>query len=76
MESRREGIKWASRLQEALGDGYKVNYDECEGCMTRVYYKGYLVKSVPNTEINGSMDVYSFALDYKARCEIDRSIAE
>lgn len=76
MGNRIEGIKWASRLQAALGDGYKVNYDECEGCMTRVYYRGHLVKSVPNTEINGSMDVYSFALDYRTRCEIDRNFAE
>ena len=76
MENRIEGIKWAARLQEALGDGYKVNYDECEGCMTRVYYRGHLVKSVPNTEINGSIDVCAFTLDYRTRSEIDRSIAE
>lgn len=71
MEDRKQGIALAARLQDLLGEGYKVCYDQCESCMTYVYYKGYLVKAVPNEEINPHMSVYSFALDLGRRLAID-----
>lgn len=57
---RAEQIKWANLLEKALGEGYKVCYDECESCLTRVYYEGELVKEVPNEEMRGSLNVCDY----------------
>lgn len=41
----------AFKLMQALGENYNVKYDDCESCLTRVYYKGVLIKEVHNSEM-------------------------
>lgn len=64
MDNRVNEIKYANELQNILGEGYKVNYDECESCMTRVYYKNILVKEVKNCEMKSGMNISDFVVDY------------
>ena len=64
MEKRREQIKWANKLQDILGSDYKVSYDTCESGMTDIYYKGTLLKRVPNEEMKGSLNVCDYRADY------------
>lgn len=62
MASRDEQIKWANKLQQFLGAGYEIRYDENDSCLTRCYYNGELYKTVENSAMNGSINVY----DYRA----------
>ncbi len=62
MERRREQSKWARKLQESLGDNYNVCFDLNESGMTVIYFKGELLKQVPNDEMKGSLNVYDFTV--------------
>lgn len=67
MTQRIEQIKIATRLQEVLGSKYIVRFDDCESCLTRVYYKaknGEMIKTaeVPNTEMHSGLAINDFML--------------
>ena len=51
----------AAKVQSILGNGYELDYDACESCMTYCYYRGTLYKVVPNSAFSGSVNVYDFA---------------
>lgn len=66
-EQRREQQKNANKLQAALGDKYLVEFDDCESCLTRVFYKAkngemLLTKEVLNTEMKSNLSVTDFRL--------------
>ena len=62
MTSRDEQIKWANKLQMVLGAGYEIRYDANDSGMTKCFHNGVLYKTVENSVMNGSINVY----DYKA----------
>lgn len=64
MAKRQEEVKWARKLQEVLGNDFRVSYDTCESGMTDVYYKGILYKTVRNEEMRHDMNVYDYTPDY------------
>lgn len=74
MGKRHEQVKWAMKLQEKLGEDYKVNYDACESGFTDVFYKGVLVKRVPNEEMRGNLNVYDYTVNYIWKAEHGFSI--
>ena len=72
MTQRAEQIKVANDLQKILGNKYKVRYDDCESCLTRVLYTAkngetLLVKEVPNTEMKSGLSVTDFELSRDQR---------
>ncbi len=42
----------AMKLQELLGEGYEVRYDDCESCKTRFFFMGTYYKEIDNSEIS------------------------
>lgn len=54
-----EIAKW---LQDMLGNDYSVKYDDCESCLTRVYFKplNKLIAEVPNNEMKPGISVQNF----------------
>lgn len=60
IERRIEQSRCARRLNEILGNDYKVEYDACESGMTYIYFKGEMVKRVLNKEMKGSLNVCEF----------------
>jgi len=48
----------ARRMQEALGEGYVVRYDDCESGMTRFYYNGYMYKQIRDGEMTMNICEY------------------
>lgn len=52
----------ANWLQDMLGNDYSVKYDDCESCLTRVYFKplNKLIAEVPNNEMKPGISVQSF----------------
>ena len=60
MSNRENEIKWANKLQQVLGSGYEIRYDEHDSGMTWCYFDGELYKQVENSAMNGSINVYDF----------------
>lgn len=57
----------ANKLQEILGNKYIVYFDDCESCLTRVFYKAsngemILVKEVPNEYMKTDISITDFTL--------------
>lgn len=67
MTQREKQIKVANKLRMALGDRYIVEFDDCESCLTRVFYKAkngqrILTKEVLNTEMKEELPITDFKL--------------
>lgn len=58
-----EEATWAMKLQEILGQDYRVHYDVCESGFTEIYYKDILVKRVLDEEMNGNLNVYDYTVN-------------
>ena len=56
--TRAQEAELARRMQEALGEGYKVMYDDCESGMTRFSYNGYEYMEIPNGTMTMSIGDY------------------
>lgn len=70
--NRAEQIEIANKLQSILGNKYTVKYDDCESCMTRVFYTAkngqqIFVKEVPNAEMRSGISVTDFTLSREQR---------
>lgn len=76
MAKRHEELKWATKLQEILGDNYKVSHDTRESGMTNIYFKNVLVKRVPNEEMKGSLNVCDYTVNDNWKREHGFSIYE
>lgn len=60
--SRAQESARAMRLQEALGSGYRVEYDSGDSGLTRFYYNQNLYREVPNGEMSSArLDVNEYA---------------
>lgn len=62
-----EQMRISNDLQKILGDKYVVKFDDCESCLTRVFYKAkngqmIFVKEVPNEEMKSGISITSFEL--------------
>ena len=62
----------ANELQDILGDKYVVRFDDCESCLTRVFYRAkdgpmIFVKEVPNEEMKSGISITSFELSRDQR---------
>lgn len=62
-----EQMRVANDLQKFLGDKYEVRFDDCESCLTRVFYKAkngqmIFVKEVPNEEMKRGISITEFEL--------------
>ena len=59
---RSQEIAVANWLQTVLGEDYTVKYDDCESCMTRVYFNPLhkLVAEVPNSEMRKGISAQAF----------------
>lgn len=62
MTKRETESKWASKLQQVLGNGYEIDYDACESGMTFCYFNGKLYKRVPNDAMCGSINVNDYKI--------------
>lgn len=67
MMQRSEQLKVANDLQRILGDKYVVRFDDCESCLTRVFYKTkngemILTKEVQNAEMHSGISITDFSL--------------
>ena len=60
MEKRIQQSRCARKLNEILGEDYKVEYDVCEGGMTYIYYKGEMFKRVLNDEMRPNLNVCDY----------------
>lgn len=60
-------IKWANKLQQVLGDEYRVYYDICDSGLTEVWCGNVMVKRVLNSEMNGKINVNDFRLNLVGR---------
>ena len=54
--------KIANWIQEVLGEDYEVRYDDCESCLTRIYYTPLqkMIAEVPNSEMKSGIDATKF----------------
>lgn len=59
---REQEIKWANKLQQVLGDEYRVLYDVCDSGTTEVWCGTVMVKRVFNSEMTGKINVNEFRL--------------
>lgn len=50
----------ALKLQGFLGEGYKVEYDCCESCLTYFYYRNICYLIVPNEAMSGRISVWDY----------------
>ena len=66
---RAEEIRVANWLQDVLGNDYTVRYDDCESCLTRVYFKplGKVVAEVPNSELHAGISACDYMASYEDR---------
>lgn len=67
-----EQMRISNDLQKILGDKYVVKFDDCESCLTRVFYKAkngqmIFVKEVPNEEMKSGISITSFELSRDQR---------
>lgn len=65
-------MKNANRLQEMLGSKYVVLYDDCESCVTRVFYvckdgSRILTSEILNDDLTSDINVYDFELSFEQR---------
>lgn len=67
-----EQMRISNDLQKILGDKYVVKFDDCESCLTRVFYRAkdgqmIFVKEVPNEEMKSGISITSFELSRDQR---------